>query len=139
MIKELDRNDYKLVKELENSFNYVLKNINNDLDNNPFSYFLLYIENGKIVGFINYYLMYEKIEIANFNVLEEYQNKGIGIKLIEYLINKYKGKVDNITLEVKKNNNKAIHIYKKMGFIIVAIREKYYNGIDGILMERKMM
>jgi len=139
MIKELDRNDYKLVKELENSFNYVLKNINNDLDNNPFSYFLLYIENGKIVGFINYYLMYEKIEIANFNVLEEYQNKGIGIKLIEYLINKYKGKVDNITLEVKKNNNKAIHIYKKMGFIMVAIREKYYNGIDGILMERKMM
>lgn len=139
MIKELEKKELNDIKELENSFSFVLKNVSDDLKNNPFSHFLLYIENKKIVGFINYYLMYEKIEIANFNVLEEYQNKKIGTRLLEYLINKYQGIIENITLEVKDNNDKAIHLYQKMGFVKVAIRDGYYNGIDGILMERKMM
>ena len=42
----------------------------------------------------------------------------------------------NITLEVKKDNIVALKLYKKMGFEEKAIRKNYYNGIDGILMER---
>lgn len=139
MIKELEKNDLIKIKELESSFNYVLKDVNKDLSDNPFSHYLLYIENDKILGFINYYLMYDKIEIANFNVLEEYQNKHIGYRLLDNLINCYLGKVENITLEVKKDNEKAIYLYKKMGFKEVAIRKGYYNGIDGILMERELV
>lgn len=138
MIKELEINDLNSIIELESSFNYVLKDVKKDLENNPFSKYMLYLIDNKIVGFINYYLMYEKIEIENFNVLLDYQNKHIGTNLIKYLIDKYNG-FDNITLEVKENNSKAIHIYEKMGFKKVATRKGYYNGIDGILMERKMM
>jgi N6-L-threonylcarbamoyladenine synthase len=134
MIKELD-NELNLIDELESSFNYVLKDIKSDLSSNPFSHYLLYFDNGKIVGYINYYLMYEKLEIANFDVLVDYQDKGIGTKLIRYLVDKYNNL--DITLEVRCNNNKAIHIYEKMGFKKVAVRENYYHGIDGILMERK--
>ena len=137
MIRELS-DDTKLINELENSFSYVISDINSDLLNNPFSHYLVYIENDKILGFINYYLMYDRIEIANFNVLEDYQNKNIGNRLLNRLITDFLGKVDNITLEVKKDNSKAIYLYKKYGFIEKAIRKEYYNGIDGILMERKM-
>jgi len=138
MIRELDKSDLASITELEKKFGDILNDVKNDLDSNPFSNYLVYLENEKIVGYLNYYLMYERIEIANFNVLEEFQNKRVGTSLIEYLINKYMGKVNNITLEVKSNNDKAIYLYKKMGFKMVAIREKYYNGIDGILMERGM-
>lgn len=137
MISELDRNDLIRINELENSFHYVLKDIKSDLNNNPFSRYLLFIKNSKIIGYLNYYVIYNRIEIANFNVLEEYQNKGIGTKLLEYLIDKYKN-VDNITLEVKEDNLKAIHMYKKMGFKKVSIRKGYYDGVDGILMELGM-
>ena len=139
MISLLDINDEKKVDELENSFNYVIKDIKNDCLNNPFSYYLLFIENDKILGFINYYLIYDRIEIANFNVLVEYQNKHIGTQLLEYLINEYQNKVDNITLEVNKNNTKAIMLYRKLGFKEKSTRQGYYNGVDGILMERRMM
>ena len=138
MIKELEKTEFNRISELETSFHYVLKDVKNDLVNNPFSHYLLFIENEEIVGYINYYLMYEKIEIANFNVLDNYQNKHIGSKLLEYLINEYYGKVENITLEVKSDNNIAIYLYKKMGFKPVSIRKGYYQGIDGILMEREM-
>ena len=139
MIKELDKNNQKELDELENSFSYVLKNVLAEFNNNPFNHYLLFVQDNKILGFINYYLMYDRIEIANFNVLEKYQNQHIGTKLLDCLINSYKDKVKNITLEVKKDNDKAIAIYQKMGFIKTAIRKDYYDGIDGILMERRMM
>ena len=137
MIKDLD-NDENLINELETNFSYVVKDIKKDLLNNPFSRYLVYIDNNKILGFINYYLMYDRIEIANFNVLEDYQNKNIGNKLLNRLITDFLGKVNNITLEVKKDNSKAIYLYKKYGFIEKSIRKDYYDGIDGILMERMM-
>ena len=137
MISELERNDQNKINELEKSFNFVLKDIENDFLNNPFSHYLLFIDNN-ILGFINYYVMYDRIEIANFNVLPGYQNQKIGTKLLDYLINLYFGKVENITLEVKSDNDIAIRLYEKKGFVKKALRKGYYNGIDGILMEKDM-
>ena len=134
MIKELSKLDNELILDLENSFN-----IKNDFGANPFSHYLIFINDDKIFGYLNYYLMYDRIEIANFSVLERYQNNHIGTKLLTSLIDTYYGKVKNITLEVKKDNSKAIYLYKKIGFIEKSIRKGYYNGIDGILMEREMM
>ena len=138
MIKEVNKEDVNLVKELENTFSFVLKDILNNFDNNPFCHYVVYIIDSKIVGYINYDLMYDRAEICNFNVLENFQNMGIGTKLLKYVIDNLNNKVNNITLEVR-NDNSAINLYKKLGFNIVAKREKYYNGIDGLLMERKMM
>ena len=137
MIKELDKLDNISITELNSSFNYVLKDVSKDLSDNPFSHYLLFIEENKIVGYLNYYLIYDRIEIANFNVLDKYQNKGIGTKLLDYLIKKYTDIV-NITLEVRCDNTKAIHLYEKMGFIKKAIRKGYYNGVDGLLLELGM-
>ena len=137
MIKELEKEE-DLIRKLESSFNYVISDVKIDLVNNPFSHYIVYIENNMILGFINYYFMYDRIEIANFNVLDEYQNHKIGSKLLEYLINKYQNSVDNITLEVRCDNEKAIHLYKKYGFIKKAIRQNYYNGVDGLLFELEM-
>ena len=138
MISELERNDQSKIDELEQSFNYVLHDIKKDFLNNPFSHYLLFIEDNKIIGFINYYLIYDRIEIADFNVLEDYQNKKVGTKLLEFLINKYQNNINNITLEVRSDNYKAINLYEKMHFIKKAIRKNYYDGVDGILMERFM-
>ena len=43
----------------------------------------------------------------------------------------------SITLEVREDNLYAIKLYEKFGFIKKAIRKGYYQGIDGILMERE--
>ena len=47
--------------------------------------------------------------------------------------------MNNITLEVRSDNKKAIHIYEKYGFKKVTTRKKYYNDTDGILMEKELM
>lgn len=136
MIIELDDN---YIDKLNDAFGYILGDIKKNINDNPFSKYLIYLENEKVVGYINYYLIYDRIEIANFNVLDVFQNNGIGSKLLENLINSFDKKVKNITLEVKKDNEKAIYLYHKYGFKDMAIRKGYYDGVDGILMEKEMM
>ena len=125
---------------LEDSFKDVFsnRNIKQEFVDNPFTiYFILFI-NDEIIGFLNINKLYEKIDIVNINILEKYQQRGYSKLLMDELI-KYKNNnnIENITLEVNKNNYKAINLYKKYGFIEVGIRKAYYNGVDGILMERK--
>lgn len=131
-----------MIEELEEKFPqvFVNKTVLRDFDDNPYTRYLLYLIDNKIVGFINYYLIYDRIEIVNFNILDFFQNKGYGSILLNHLIDKAKNDgIKNITLEVRKDNEKAIYLYKKNGFIEKAIRKNYYNGIDGILMEKELM
>ena len=137
----VDINDIKdRILEIEQLFPdvFTIESIESDLSNNPFSHYLVYIKDNKILGFINYYDIYDRVEIANFNVLDQYQNMGIGNKLIKRVIELSTNK-ENITLEVRSDNEKAIHIYEKYGFKKKTIRKNYYNGVDGILMEMKLM
>lgn len=142
MIVEVDRSNFELINKLENAFSTVFSYkdyILNDFKNNIFSKYFIYFDKSNIIGFVNYYEIYDKIEIANIYVDEMNRSKKIGSKMIEYLINLAKQKnVENITLEVNINNVVARKLYEKYGFKSVAIRQNYYNGIDGILMERKM-
>ncbi len=100
---------------------------------NPFSNIYEYVLNNKIVGFIDYNLIYDCIELNYIYVKEEYRGKKIASLLLEQMIHENK----NITLEVNVNNENAISLYKKYGFKIINTRKNYYNGIDGYLMERK--
>lgn len=102
---------------------------------NAFSNILIYEKDNKIVAFLDYSKMYEKLEINYIYVIEEYRKQNIAYELIDYMIKN--NDFENITLEVNVNNENAIRLYKKHGFEIVSIREKYYNGIDGYLMERR--
>ncbi len=126
MIIEVEKEDIKLNEFLLNN------NVDKPIDS-PFSRNVIYRENGLIIGYLSYSIMYEKSEINNIYVLKEYRNQGIGSKLLDYLVKKCKI-CENITLEVRKDNINAICLYKKYGFKEVATREKYYNGVDGILM-----
>lgn len=127
MIYELTNLD-----ELDNSF-ISKEYIKEELSNNPFGKVLVLKEN-EIIGYIYYSDIYERCEINQFEINSIHRNCGKGDLLIKYLINLVK---KDITLEVKEDNKQAIHVYEKNGFIKKAIRKGYYNGVDGILMERK--
>lgn len=130
------------LETLEKQFTEVFtkQNVKNDIENNNFTNYFTYLINNIPVAFINYYVMYERAELININVNMEYQNNHIASKLLEYMIEDCKNKnVNSITLEVKETNKKAIHLYEKYGFKQVGIRKGYYQGIDGILMEKELM
>jgi len=107
---------------------------------NPFSRRVEYIVEDTSVGYLEYSLIYDRIEIDNIKVLDEYRNQGIGTKLMAYLISMAIDlRVVNITLEVRVSNEVARKLYKKFGFREVALRKYYYGDEDGILMEKQVM
>lgn len=121
------------IDELDNSFiskEYIM----DELNNNPYAKVLIIKDNNTIIGYLYYSDIYERVEINQIEIDFFHRNCGYGKKLMDYLINT----IDkDITLEVNEKNIYAIKLYESVNFKKVAIRKNYYNGVDGILMERK--
>ena len=130
MIKEVKEDELDL---LDNSF-ININSLKEEFKSNPFAKLLLLEENDEIIGYIYYSDIYERAEINQIEVSSFHRNCGKGDLLLKKMIAFVK---KDITLEVKETNESAIHLYEKNGFIKKAIRKGYYQGIDGILMERK--
>ncbi len=110
------------------------------LDDNPFSKYLELVVDDRVIGYLKYLLIYDRMEIDNFVIEEEYRGQHFGSKLMAYLISlAIEYRVVNITLEVRLSNEVARNLYKKYGFREVALRKYYYGDEDGILMEKQVM
>jgi len=113
-----------LNNKLPNSFRYFnSRNPLTSIHNHILT--ILYLDNDKPFG-------YAHIDFDNhiywfgICILDNYQSKGYGKKLLEYILNNDKIKnLNSIYLTVDKNNEKAINLYKKYGFIIDDI---YHNN-----------
>ncbi len=130
MIIEINKNNIDLINNSFISKEYIL----NELENNPFAKILILKENNEVIAYIYYSDIYERAEINQIEVSKTHRNCGKGNCLLNYMINLLK---KDITLEVKEDNYSAIKLYEKNKFEKKAIRKGYYNGIDGILYERK--
>ena len=130
MILEIKKNN---LEKLNNSF-LSKEEIIKELDNNPFGHYMILKENNEVIGYIYYSDIYERAEINQFEINSFHRNCGKGDFLLKEMI---KAVDKDITLEVKEDNTPAIKVYEKNGFLKKAIRKGYYNGVDGILMERK--
>lgn len=117
----------------------MIKEIDITFDN-PFRRRVEYFINDDSVGFLEYSLIYDRMEIDNIQINDEYKHQGIGTKLMAHLISlAIEYRVVNITLEVRISNEIARNLYKKFGFREVALRKYYYGDEDGILMEKNVM
>ena len=61
-------------------------------------------------------------------ILDKYQGKGYGTKMMEYILNHEKIKnIDKIYLTVDKINTIAVNLYKKYNFYIVEEKELHFT------------
>ncbi len=106
----------------------------------PFSTMMVYEENNKIEGFINYSIIYDRVEIDYIYVDQSYRRKNIASKLLQFCIDEaIKCGCTNITLEVNEHNKSGMGLYEKFQFKKAATRPRYYHGEDAILMIRELM
>jgi ribosomal-protein-alanine N-acetyltransferase len=107
---------------------------------NPYTRCFVYEQDSKIVGFVVFSIMYEKAEIIDIAVHNDYLRQNIGSKLLSSAINECeKNKCETITLEVRNNNEKAILFYKKNGFREISVRKSYYHDGEDALVMIKMV
>ena len=91
----------------------------------------------KVVGYIRVEDTIDVINIIDVFVESEYRQKGIASELLRYIFNKYGNRNVRYMLEVRENNIAAINLYKKFGFKVINIRDKYYKEENALIMEAK--
>lgn len=103
---------------------------------NEFTKVYTYKNDNNTVAFLVFDIIYDRCEIIDIFVDENYRRKSIAQKLINEILNDYN--VKNITLEVSSINIPAIKLYEKLGFKKEAVRKNYYEDSDGILMLKEI-
>jgi ribosomal protein S18 acetylase RimI-like enzyme len=86
--------------------------------------YLVY-EDNDVIGNFSYEEKGGQIEIKEVLVLPQYQGKGYGKKIMDYLLNLVKGKP--VWLVTHPKNTPAIITYLKSGFILTEWKDNYYG------------
>ena len=90
------------------------------------------VKESTILGYGITMMSPEEAHILTLGVSANWQKKGLGKMLIEYFTNYARlENAKSIWLDVRESNQGAVSLYKKMGFIHVAIRKGYYPAMWG--------
>lgn len=90
-------------------------------------------------GFIVWRTVADEAEIISIGVAPDARRQGIAgamILLMEQELKK--SSIVNVFLEVSKVNTPAKKLYEKYGFQPTGRRPKYYDGIDAIIMSKRL-
>ncbi len=112
-----------------------------EIHDNPYANPYVVIEDEEIVAYFDFWIIFDRAEIATIGVKEGYRKQGYGQMMMDF-INKQaeEAKCENISLEVRVSNEKAIKLYEKNGYIQINIRKNYYddNHEDAYLMMKPL-
>lgn len=130
------------LEKLENSCfkeeSYSKALLENDLNNkNRKQYFAYY--NDELIGYINFEVILDEIDLLKICVIKEFRGYGVASKLMKKML-EYKNENDikQIFLEVNSKNISAIKLYEKFNFKQQNIRKNYYkNGDDALILVLK--
>lgn len=92
---------------------------------------------GKVIAYAGAWLIFEEGHITNIAVDQSCRGQGVGLMVTDALM-RYAANmgVQYMTLEVRRSNLVAQNLYKRLGFIELGVRKRYYedNGEDALLM-----
>lgn len=95
---------------------------------NELCYYLVLVDEGKIIGYAGMWLIVDEAHVTNVAVLSGYRGKKLGKKLMSALIEHAKGRgALRMTLEVRASNTVAQRLYSHFGFISHGRRRNYYT------------
>jgi [ribosomal protein S18]-alanine N-acetyltransferase len=106
---------------------------------NPHAYYFAAEDRGILVGYCGMHLIMDEAYITNIAVTPKHRRLGIGLRLLDKLMNYaiLRGAVF-LTLEVRKSNLAAQTMYESRGFEIAGIRKGYYGkpAEDALIMTK---
>jgi [ribosomal protein S18]-alanine N-acetyltransferase len=109
-----------------------------ELTENPVSRNWVAESEGRIAAMLVLWLIVDEAHIATLATHPDFRRKGIGERLmIAALVSARNEGATRVFLEVRAGNAGALALYKKYGFVVAGVRQRYYkdNNEDAILMD----
>lgn len=92
---------------------------------------------GRIVGYVLFWLLPGAIDIHNIAVHVDFRRRGIARLLLGRVLNQARDESHiRVILEVRRSNLQAQKLYESLGFVTTGIRKGYYSddGEDALAM-----
>jgi len=141
--REMTLEDVKKVAEIEKAVfptPWSEKSFYTEIQDNNIAKYIVAVNEGTIVGYGGLWHIISEMHITNIAVEKKYRGLGIGQGLVSQLISIAEADelVESISLEVRRSNFAAQNLYRKYGFRVIGVREKYYenNKEDAYIMQK---
>ncbi len=86
---------------------------------------------GEVVGYVNFWLVADEVHLLAIATHPDARRGGIGATLLRHLVDGARARAARlVTLEVRAGNEPAIGLYRRFGFVDVAMRRGYYGDDD---------
>ena len=129
-----DIDEIMLIENYSYKNPWVRSHFKNDI-NSKSSMNYIYRKDKKILGYLFGYLIKDEYQLNKITVKEEFRSQKIGKLLFSHCLNQLVDlNVKCVQLEVSSLNLIAQRFYKKIGFIRVGMRKKYYSEFEDALL-----
>lgn len=107
-----------------------------EVNENKCARYVVLRDDGRAIAYAGVWFILDEAHITNIAVHPDYRGKGLGTRVVGEMIQLAADSGMNwMTLEVRRSNAAAQHLYHKFGFIDVGYRKRYYeNNEDALIM-----
>lgn len=142
MIRFFKREDLKGIEEIEREcfrVPYAEKMLESSFYAPTF--FGLLDEVKEIRGYVFATVVLDEVNIDRVAVREKYRSHKVATNLLLQAEKEFKSRgINHVYLEVRRSNEHAKGLYEHLGFKVVGVREKYYEGIeDAFVMYKELV
>jgi len=109
----------------------------NELKKNVFARYFIVEKEHRVIGYGGMWLVLDEAHITNIAIHPDYRGRYLGERLMHRLMSfAAESGAAAMTLEVRRSNEAAKKLYRKLGFVEEGVRPGYYtdNGEDAIIM-----
>lgn len=103
--------------------------------------YVLHTPSVQVAAFCAFWLVADQAHINNLAVRPELRRRGLGSEMLEAVTKEAQALgAENLTLEVRRSNVAAQHLYERAGFREAGVRKNYYSTPveDALVLVRKI-
>lgn len=103
-------------------------------------HYLVADDDGAVVGYAGLMTVGRQADVQTVAVAADQQGHGHGATLLRTIIDEATRRgCTEVLLEVRVDNEVALHLYEKTGFERISVRRGYYpGGVDGLVMRLRI-
>jgi ribosomal-protein-alanine N-acetyltransferase len=106
-----------------------------ELEEEPGKYSIVFLLDTMVIGYGIGWIVLDEFHLGNLAVSPGHKGRGYGSMILERMIEDVKKRgCRTVTLEVRASNNTALNLYHKFKFKEMAVRKKYYQDEDALVL-----
>jgi ribosomal-protein-alanine N-acetyltransferase len=95
----------------------------------------------EVIGYAGLFATRDQADVQTIAVAAGHQGSGLGATLLDALLDEARRRgCREVLLDVRVDNESALHLYEKAGFERISVRRGYYQsgGVDGVVMRLRL-